>query len=168
MLEEVVIDNTSFFVDKEAMKNYNSIYRNMCDCLTCRNYYKAVQICSPIVKMLDKFYVDVNRPEECMHIGEHFPEKTLYYYVWYSVYGKAVDKKIVTAIDNFTKIEIYPSSQNDHAPNTYMKDNYFWISFNITLPWVLDEDMEQLKPSENLKLTKPSVMQRIVSLFKRK
>lgn len=161
LLEEVVVNGVSFLVDKNATSQYITQYNEPCDCTYCRNYFKAIQEARSVLNLLNAFQVNVGRPEECMELETNFDTKMLFYYVWYSVSGKAPQKVEVNLSEDIIA-EIYPPADEQYAPNTGHTDSYFLISLNLLLPWVLEEDINQLKPP-----AKRTIIQKVLSIFKR-
>lgn len=161
LLEEVVVNGVRFLVDKNATSQYITQHNKPCNCAYCRNYFKAIQEIHSVLSLLNRFQVNVGRPEECMELETNFDTNMLFYYVWYSVSGKATQKVVVDLSDDIVA-EIYPPADEQYAPNTGQTENYFWISLNLLLPWVLEEDINQLKPP-----IKRTVIQKVLSVFKR-
>lgn len=158
-METVIINNCKFLFDKEATANYVTEFNAPCDCAYCRNYYKAVQSVPAVIDFLNTFGVNVNRPEECMEWDTDFEEKTLWYNVWYSVSGEA-EQSVTVRLSPDATAEISPP--DGRSPNTWHDDNYFLICLDMHLPWVMDEDIDQLRVPE-----KKSILKRVADLFKR-
>lgn len=159
-METVIINNCTFLVDKSTTANYVTEFNTPCDCLYCRNYFKAVQSVPSVIEFLKMFCVNVNRPEECTELDTDFEGNTLLYSVWYSVVGESMQStKIQLSADATAKIL---PSDNKFAPNTEHNDNYFWIRLDMRLPWKLNEDITRLKPHKEKTLPR-----RIANLFKK-
>lgn len=160
MFDNIVINDSIFLVDKNATFNYKTRYNEPCSCLYCQNYFQAIQNCNLVLQLLNEFHIDVSRPEECMCLETDFNTKTLDYMAWYSICGKATCKETITVTDK-AKAEIYPPIENDDSPNTDHVESYFWLSLEIVLPWMLDEDINQLRVPE-----KTSIFKKLRSVFK--
>lgn len=139
-MEEVIINNCKFLVDKEATAGYVTEFNAPCDCSFCRNYFKAVQSIPCVINFLNMFNVNVNRPEECMLLDIDFKTKTLLYSVWYSVTGKAEQStKVQLSAGAAAEISLV---NNEFSPNTKHDNNYFLICLNIHLPLELNESIK--------------------------
>ncbi|XOQ43554.1 MAG: hypothetical protein ACFWTN_03750 [Clostridium sp.] len=57
MLDEVVVNDITFLVDKNATHNYKTQYNEPCSCLYCQNYLRAIQNCSPVLQLLGEFHI---------------------------------------------------------------------------------------------------------------
>lgn len=140
MIETLTIDNCICYVDKEATANFISESNAPCDCSYCRNYFKAIQDATVVQNFLNLFGINVERPEECMYLESDYKTNTMHYIVWYAVTG-AIEKnsKIILAKD----IEAEISIPSHFDPNTDHDDKYFWVCIDLSLPWLLDEDINQ-------------------------
>ena len=155
MVETIMFAGKTFLVDKEATKNYRTKFNEPCDCLTCRNYFVAVQKCPEVLQFLETFHIDVCRTEDCMHLETYFETNLLQYIIWYSVCGTATESVTIELCDE-VEAKVYPPSEKEYSPNTGQKGEYFWVELYCMLPWTLPDDIGLLKPP-----VKPTLLEKV-------
>lgn len=131
-----------FSFNKKLTENYYNSYNDLCDCASCRNFYKNVSLIHPDVKrFLEQFGIDVSKPIEQESLIADKPNKKVENTVYYAVNGTAYSP---TNLDinigsNCIKI-VFP----EFSPNTDMPEPYFVFSVdNIWLPWTVEDDIHK-------------------------
>ena len=122
-----------------------------CDCAYCRNFYTAVDVTYPQLRpFLSQFGLDIEAPEELM------PFEPKLYLSCYAVEGQIVKKgSPLIMVDG---VKVMPETAKDAMINCGIHTPYFVLSVGpITLPWVLDEPMEDVISPANL----PSFLKRM-------
>ena len=161
----VKIDDWIFDVDMTATMEYSAKEAaEHCDCAYCRNFYATVDtVCSELRPFLAQFGVDIEAPDELMpYVGVN----EIICDGFYAVSGRIlqVGKKPLEAAGieihplEAADIEIHPEQHNALHINTSCPQPYFFLNFEkLTLPWVLDEPMEDVISPANL----PSFLKRM-------
>ena len=144
----VKIDDWIFDVDMTATMEYSAKEAaEHCDCAYCRNFYATVDTVYPELRpFLAQFGVDIEAPDELMPydgVNEIVCDG------FYAVSGRIlqVGKKPLKAGGT----EIFSEQHNALYINTSCPQPYFFLNFEkLTLPWVLDEPMEDVISPANL------------------
>ena len=138
----IEIDGWKFDVDITATMEYSAKEAaEHCDCGYCRNFYASVDREYPDLRpFLTQFGVDIEAPDELLPYD--FPGE-MDYDGYYAVCGW-----ILTAGKEPIRIgnaEIRPERCNDLHLNSGCPEPRFFLNLTgITLPWVLDEPMEDV------------------------
>lgn len=54
-----------FYYDKDVTENYYKNYNDLCQCSSCRNFYKNVELIPEDVRMfMEQFGIDISKPIE--------------------------------------------------------------------------------------------------------
>ena len=129
------IQDWRFDIDPDRTMEHSSLLSSdHCACGYCRNYYAAVPDAFPgIIPFLARFGVNLHAPVELMPI-----EPTLYL-AGYRVYGQVLKKgrRPVQAEDVTIRV-------------TWEASDKFRLEFGpVMLPWVLDEDPDEVVSPAN-------------------
>ena len=148
----ISIEDWVFDVDMTATMEYSAREAaEHCDCGYCRNFYASVGETYPQLRpFLAQFGLDIEAPEELM------PFDPTLYLSCYAVEGHIVKKgSPLIMVDG---VKVMPETAKDAMINCGMRAPYFVLSVGpITLPWVLDEPMEDVISPANL----PSFLKRM-------
>lgn len=148
----VKIDDWIFDVDMSATMEYSAKEAaEHCDCAYCRNFYASIDDAYPHLRpLLAQFGLDIEAPEELM------PFEPTLYLSCYAVEGQIVKKgSPLIMVDG---VKVMPETAKDAMINCGIHTPYFVLSVGpITLPWVLDEPMEDVISPANL----PSFLKRM-------
>ena len=134
-------DDWKFSVDIEKTKEYYRTH-SICECADCRNFYAQAEEKLPKLKeFLSDFGVDISRPDESSSIER---EDTIdYLSVDYTICGEIVEA-------SECEIEIHDNSflsivvdESFGCPNEQTEKYFTFTVFQIELPWVLDEPLNQ-------------------------
>lgn len=144
------IDGWRFDIDFEATKQYSeNEAADHCECGYCRNYYGAVDGSYPVLRpFLGQFGVNIEGPDELI------PFEPNLYRVSYAVKGVILEDGCKPICANGLSVlpEAGQRVQADAKP-------YFWLTVDrISVPWVLDEPMEEVLSPAN----EPSFIKRII------
>ena len=142
-------DDYVFSVDIERTKDYYKTH-SICDCVCCRNFYAQIENKLPkLTQFLEKFGVDILRPDEISSIESN--NAIDYLNVDYTVCG-SVDNMSEYEIDIFDDLFLSVIVTDGFvSPNEQTKD-YFTLSIsNIILPWVLEEPFPSMIKEEKAK-----------------
>ena len=146
------ISDWCFDVDVDAtLAHTKKNAADHCTCGYCKNYYESVAKTYPqLIAFLESFGVEFNGPSELM------PFEPTLYLSCYAVEGHIVKKgSPLIMVDG---VKVMPESAKDAMINCGMRAPYFVLSVGpITLPWVLDEPMEDVISPANL----PSFLKRM-------
>lgn len=131
-----------FCFNKAATALYYENYTDLCQCASCRNFYKNTKyISADIRNFIEQFGADVAKPIEQESIiadkEQRIVENTLYYAV----------NGIAKSLNN-SDIQIEQSSiriiPKEASPNTDISEPYFVFAiYNIWLPWTVDDSMDE-------------------------
>ena len=108
-----------------------------CDCAWCRNFYQSVDSAYPDLRpFLEQFGVHLNAPSEMIAFS---PTLCTCYYV---VCGDILEQGSADIVIN--GITVSPLTKEEALVNTDMEGpTYFLQVGTLSLPWVLEEPMEQ-------------------------
>lgn len=144
------IDDWKFDIDMERTMEYSAAEaREHCDCAYCRNFYAAVDKAQPELRpFLAQFGLDVEAPEE---MYTPFVNKDLVDYMpVYVVYGKIL---------RGGQYEMAAGSVNLVAAHIDGCEDYFVLEcYEVFLPWVLDEPIEDVVSPAN----EPGFLQKMI------
>lgn len=126
-----------FCFDKYKTMKYYESYSDLCQCESCRNFYKNVKLISNDIKNFVKLFgVDITKPIEQEAIivdkSKNIVENTVYY----AVNGEAVSLDNPQIPIGESVVEIIPKEK---SPNTDISEPYFVLAVReIWLPWTID------------------------------
>lgn len=143
------IDDWEFDIDLERTMAYSAAEAaEHCDCAYCRNFYAAVDEHYPKLRpFLAQFGLDVEAPEEMF--PSFIREDSMDYMPVYVVYGR---------ITKLGQYELEAGLCNIVARTEDVSRDYFELDcYEITLPWVLDEPIEDVVSPAN----EPSFLQKM-------
>lgn len=108
-----------------------------CECAYCRNFYASVDLKYPEMRpFLKEFGVHIEAPDETISFG---PTMCANYY---AVSGSILERG--TGPIYVSGVPIDPETCTEAMVNTECPDPCFFLNVGcMTLPWVLDEPMEQ-------------------------
>ena len=132
-----------FDVDIAATMAYSAAEASEhCDCAYCRNYYAAAE--SQLRFFLVSFGVDIEAPDELMPYD--FPGE-MQYECYYAVAGKILKegKEPICA----GEATILPELDVNLHINTGCEAPCFFLHVSVTLPWILEEPMEEVVSPAN-------------------
>lgn len=118
-------------------KYYARQKQDRCDCAWCRNFYKTVDVAYPNLRsFLDRFAVRVDAPDEMISFSPVLCSN--YYVVCGSIISRGEEP---ITVDGIT---IEPQTAAQAMVNTQLDGPVFFLYAGcMTLPWVLDEPMEE-------------------------
>ncbi len=147
------IGDWRFDIDIEAtVKHSATEAREHCDCAYCRNYYAAVDAAYPQLRpFLAQFGVDIAAPEELFSFTKNE------YIGIYAVNGVILETGEGIQVDGIS-IEI----GHDEPINIRCPEPNFTISTDLmTLPWVLEESIEEPSVEVCFPAKRPSFLKRM-------
>ena len=132
-----------FDIDMERTMEYSaSEEAEHCVCAYCRNFYASVDTHYPGLRLfLGKFGVDIEAPEEQLpydYCGG------MIYYSSYLVYGRVLSKGRRELLVDDVVIRILEDSNGEMG-----EDSCIALEFDLSLPWVLEEPMEDTASPAN-------------------
>ena len=132
------IDDWEFDIDLERTMAYSAAEH--CDCAYCRNFYAVIDEKHPKLRpFLAQFGLDVEAPEEMF--APSVLDDSLDYMPIYIVYGKILKAG---------HYEMEAGLCNIVANCDDQTRDYFELNcYEITLPWVLDEPIEEVLSPAN-------------------
>ena len=151
----VQIADWVFDVDIAATMEYSSaVWKDHCTCGYCRNFYETMNDAYPLTKhFLEKFGMNSLTPEEMSPI-----EPTLCM-VSYCISGIILKKGEYPIDSGDSVFSITTEEQNPLYVPPFGKPFFVLTSGLLELPWVLDEDMDEVVSPAN----EPEYMQRMMS-----
>ncbi len=148
----ITFDDWHFQVDLEGTLAYaNAIVADHCECGYCRNYYATICSQYPLLaSFLLQFGALVEGPDELM------PFEPTFFEVTYCVCGSILQKgSVPIEIDG---LSVQPLHQEELDYETSCPSPCFALVIsNIVLPWVLEEDMNEVVSPAN----EPEYLQRM-------
>ena len=135
------IDDWEFDIDLERTMAYSAAEAaEHCDCAYCRNFYAVIDEKHPKLRpFLAQFGLDVEAPEEMF--APSVLDDSLDYMPIYIVYGKILKAG---------HYEMEAGLCNIVANCDDQTRDYFELNcYEITLPWVLDEPIEEVLSPAN-------------------
>ena len=141
-----------FDVDVDATSKYCSdVIIDPCNCGYCRNFRSAVNSKFPQLNhFLNHFGSRVDAPEELM------PYEPTIFEGSYSISGKILQVGADLSVCNNCHITVLSEDETDYE--TKCPKPYFVLRTNaLELPWVLDEDMDEVVSPAN----EPEYLQRM-------
>lgn len=147
-------------VDLEATMEYSAAEAaEHCDCAYCRNFYAAVDPTHPGLRpFLAGFGVDIEAPEELMPFT---PTQVL---SAYAVQGRILERGgRLPAVDGIPVRLETPEEAMAEADST---GPYFIVTAGpMDLPWVLEEEMEEVISPANTESFFQRMWSRVLGLF---
>lgn len=147
-----------FDVDMTATMAYSAQEAaEQCDCAFCRNYYAALS--TDLRETLASFGIDAQAPDELMPYDF---QGVMQYDGYYAVSGRILrfGKLPISTGD----ASILPCVGDDLHIHTGCREPYFFLNVSVTLPWVLEEPMEEVISPANT----PSFLKRMTERLLRK
>lgn len=138
------INGWEFDVALEQTMDYSAkVLSDHCQCGYCRNFYKAIDSSYPELRpFLAQFGMHVETPEELM------PFEPTICTVSYCISGKILRRSIVPLEGGGTIFSV--ETQDDMPFETQCQSPYFVLTSGfLELPWVLDEDMNEVISTAN-------------------
>lgn len=132
-----------FCFDKNKTLKYYENYTDLCQCESCKNFYKNVKLISNDIRdFVEQFGIDISKPIEQESIIADKSNNMVDNTVYYAVNGKA------NSLDN-CEIHIGKSVveiiSNEMTPNTDISEPYFVFAVHdIWLPWTIDYDINDI------------------------
>ena len=148
----ITIQNWIFDVDIEATAEYcANVIADPCQCGYCRNFRSAVNHIYPSLdRFLKQFGSAVDAPEELM------PYEPTVFEASYCISGTILSYDHTPIDCDNCQIWVLPSEQTDYE--TQCPQPYFVFRTGcLELPWVLDEDMDEVVSPAN----EPEYLQRM-------
>lgn len=144
-----------FDVDVASTMAYSaSVWEDHCTCGYCRNFYETLNSAYPLMKpFLEKFGMNSLTPEEMSPI-----EPTLCI-VSYCISGMIAKRGIYPLDTGDVVFQVSTDAQNPLYEPPFGKPFFVLTSGLLELPWVLDEDMDEVISPAN----EPEYMQRMMS-----
>ncbi len=129
------INDWEFDIDLERTREHSSfVFQDHCTCAYCENYYHAVKRCYPqLIPFLKQFGLQIDGPVEM------YPIEPTLYLAGYRVIGKILH------------IGIEPIMVGDIPVVAEPREDWcFQLEVGeLPLPWVLQEDMDQVVSPAN-------------------
>lgn len=138
------INGWEFEINTEETEAYSTkVLGEHCQCGYCRNFYKAVDGAYPgLHPFLAQFGMHVETPEELM------PFEPTVCTVSYCISGKILCKSSFPLEGGGTVFSV--DTQEDMPFDTQCKPPYFVLTSGfLELPWLLDEDMNEVVSTAN-------------------
>ena len=131
----ITLADWQFSVDREAtLKNSAGCFIDHCTCAYCRNYYETVDKAHPRLRpVLDKFGIHLNGPSEVM------PFEPTLVAACYRVIGRI--EKVGTALLYVDDVPLRPESADAES-------FFLWVG-EMELPWLQEEDMDDVVSPAN-------------------
>ena len=132
-----------FDVDMAATMAYSAQEAaENCDCAYCRNYYQAAD--PQLRALLGSFGLDLEAPDELMPYDFH---GEMQYEGYYAVAGRILQRgEKPFACGNAL---VTPCVDEEPRVNTGIAGPCFLLNVSVTLPWVLDEPMQEVLSPAN-------------------
>ena len=129
-----------FDVDIPATMNYSAnVWADHCTCGYCRNFYETLDGAYPRLKVfLKQFGMNSLTPEEMSPI-----EPTLCM-VSYCISGRIIKKGVFPLDSGDVVLTVTTDEQNPLYEPPFGKPFFVLTSGLLDLPWVLDEDMDEV------------------------
>ena len=137
------VEDWQFEVDMTATMAYSAQEaEDHCDCAYCRNYYRAAD--PQLRALLGSFGLDLEAPDELMPYD--FPAE-MQYEGCYAVAGTIlqVGKKPFLCGDAV----VSPCVNEELDVHTGISEPYFLLNVSVSLPWVLEEPMQEVLSPAN-------------------
>ena len=138
------INGWKFDIDLEETMSYaEKVLADHCQCGYCRNFYMAVDSAYPALRpFLAKFGMHVETPEELM------PFEPTVSTVSYCISGQIIQRSSYPLEGGGTVFSV--DTQEEMPFDTQCKSPYFVITSGfLELPWLLDEDMDEIISTAN-------------------
>ena len=144
-----------FEVDIVSTMAYSAgVWNDHCTCGYCRNFYETLDDSYPLMKpFLEKFGMNSLTPEEMSPI-----EPTLCM-VSYCICGSVVKRGVYPLDTGDAVFTVTVDAQNPLYEPPFGKPFFVLTSGLLELPWVLDEDKDEVVSPAN----EPEYMQRMMS-----
>ena len=124
------IDDWVFDIDPEKTKEHSAYaLESHCTCGYCENYYRSVEtVYSGLKTFLEQFFVEIQGPSRM------YPFEPTLYLLGYKVHGCIVRYSTEPIMVDGVPIMPVP-----------LEDDLFLLEVGeMTLPWVLEEDMDEV------------------------
>lgn len=138
------IQGWAFDIDFDATRLYSDkVLEDHCQCGYCRNFYKAIDGAYPALRpFLKKFGMCVETPEELM------PFEPTVVTVSYCISGRILKRAPAPLEGGGTIFAV--DTQEEMPFETQCPEPYFVITSGyLDLPWLLDEDMNEVISTAN-------------------
>jgi len=147
-----------FDVDMASTMAYSDgVWNDHCTCGYCRNFYETLNDAYPHMKpFLERFGMNSLTPEELSPI-----EPTLCM-VSYCISGKIVKRGVYPVDSGDVVFTVSTDSQNPLYEPTFGRPFFVLTSGLLELPWVLDEDMDEVISPANEPEYLERMMQRLL------
>ena len=144
-----------FDVDIASTMSYSAkVWENHCTCGYCRNFYETMNTEYPLTKaFLKKFGMNSLTPEEMSPI-----EPTLCI-LSYCICGTVVKRGIYPIDSGDVVFSVTTDAQNPLYEPSFGKPFFVLTTGLLELPWVLDENMDEVISPAN----EPEYMQRMMN-----
>lgn len=156
------IEDWEFDIDLDRTMAYSAAEAaEHCDCAYCRNFYATVDKEYPELRpFLTQFGLDVEAPEEMYAPSIH--EDSLDYMPVYVVYGKITKfGQYELGVGRCNIVARYYAGYDDASSDYFVLD-----CFEIFLPWVLDEPLEDVVSPANEPSFLKKMWERLLGLMK--
>ena len=116
---------------------YTQKLEDRCECAWCRNFYQSLDSAYPDLRpFLDQFGIIMEAPSEIIALSPTLC--TCYYVVCGSISERGSEDIVINGVT------ISPLTKEEALVNTDMEGPIYFLQVGaISLPWVLDEPMEQ-------------------------
>lgn len=144
-----------FDVDIASTMSYSAkVWESHCTCGYCRNFYETMDTEYPLTKaFLEKFGMNSLTPEELSPI-----EPTLCI-LSYCICGTVVKRGIYPVDSGDVVFSVTIDTQNPLYDPSFGKPFFVLTTGILELPWILDEDMDEVISPAN----EPEYMQRMMN-----
>lgn len=106
-------------------------YHQVCDCLYCRNYLKAIVNYKDLELFFNNYGIDINKPVEIIDYSWY--DNKRFVEAYYPVIGKYHGENI-----NINGYSINICNKDDLF-EVDIKDDYFLLKLSIKIDWLMDE-----------------------------
>lgn len=132
-----------FIFDKNKTSKYYENYSDLCQCESCKNFYKNVKFISDDIRsFIEQFGIDINKPIEQQSIIADKTKKIVENTVYYAVIGEAIALNYSNIPIGQSIVQIIPK---EISPNTDIPQPYFVFSVSdIWLPWTVDYNIDDV------------------------
>lgn len=132
-----------FSFDKNKTSTYYENYSDLCECESCKNFYKNVGfIPNDIRNFIEQFGIDITKPIEQESIIADKSQKIVEYTVYYAVNGEIISSSNSDILLGESIVQIVPK---ELSPNTDIPQPYFVFSVcDIWLPWTVDYNIDDI------------------------
>lgn len=148
----ISVNDWVFDVDIDATARYSAgVLKDPCECGYCRNFRKAINSSFPSLDLfLRKFGNSVLTPEELM------PYEPTIFEGSYCISGKIIKRGMASICLQGCSLSVLDADQTDY-PTQCPKPFFVFRTSSLELPWLLDEDMDEVISPAN----EPEYLQRM-------